>query len=92
MSLHIRRPFKRPLALTGAALIIHIGSAIAADATRGTQQHVRDFPAGANTAHSPAQSVLREGSVRSPTAAGHEFIRLVLLGTAVSRATERGVR
>jgi hypothetical protein len=88
MSLHIRRPFKRPLALTGAALIIHIGSAIAADATRDTQQQVREFPAGANTAHSPAQSVLREGSVRSPTAAGHEFNRLVLLGLSLGPQKE----
>ena len=87
MSLHIHKLFKSPLALAASALFIHIGSAIAADATGDTQQQVRDFLTGANTAHSSAQSVLREGAVTSPTADGQEFIRQVLLGTAGSRVT-----
>ena len=87
MSLHIHKLFKSSLALAGAALFIHIGSAIAADATGDTQQQVRDFLTGANTAHSAAQSVSREGAVTSRTADGQEFIRQVLLGTAGSRVT-----
>ena len=33
MSLHIAKLFKNPLALAGAALVIHIGAAMAADST-----------------------------------------------------------
>lgn len=87
MSLHIHKLFKSSLALAGAALVIHIGSAIAADATGDTQQQARDFLTGANTSHSSAQSVLREGAVTSPTADGQELIRQVLLGTPGSRVT-----
>jgi hypothetical protein len=87
MSLHIHKLFKNPLALAGGALFIHIGSAIAADATGDTQQQVRDFLTGANTAHSSARSVSSEGAVASPTADGQELIRQVLLGTAGSRVT-----
>jgi len=87
MSLHTHKLFKSPLALAAGALFIHIGSAIAADATVDTQQQVRDFLSGANTAHSSAQSVLREGAMTSPTADAQELIRQVLLGTAGSRVT-----
>ena len=87
MSFHIHKLFKNPLALAAGALFIHIGSAIAADVAGDTQQQVRNFLTGASTAHSSAQSVLRDGAVTSPTADGQELIRQVLLGTAGSRIT-----
>ena len=86
MSLQIHKLFKRPLALAGAALFVHIGAAIAADATGDTQQQVRDFLTGANVAHSSAQSVSRAGTA-GQTADAQEFVRQWLLGTAGSRVT-----
>ena len=38
MSLHIAKLFSRPLALASAALVIHIGTAPAADSTSGDAQ------------------------------------------------------
>ena len=46
MSLHIAKLFKSPLALAGAALVIHIGAATAADSTGDTQQQMRELLTG----------------------------------------------
>ena len=85
MSLRINKLFKSPVALASAALVIHIGSAIAADTTGDTQQQVRNFLTGATTAHSALQSVSRDGAVTSRIVDQQEFVKQVLLGTAGSR-------
>src|SRR2546430_9935540 len=46
MSLHIAKFFKNPLALAGAALVIHIGAATAADSTGDVQQQARELLTG----------------------------------------------
>ena len=54
MSLHIAKLFKNPLALAGAALVIHIGAATAADSTGDTQQQMRDCSLGQYRSLGPA--------------------------------------
>ena len=39
MSLHLVKSFSRPLSLISAALLLHIGGAMAADAAGDVQQH-----------------------------------------------------
>ena len=85
MSLHIAKLFKNPLALAGAALVIHIGAATAADSTGDAQQQARELLTGTTTAHSAPQSAPRDGKVTRPTADAQELARQVLLGTTGSR-------
>src|SRR2546429_7404701 len=85
MSLHIAKFFKNPLALAGAALVIHIGAATAADSTGDAQQQARELLTGTTTAHSAPQSAPRDGKVTRPTADAQELARQVLLGTTGSR-------
>src|SRR2546421_12148350 len=84
MSLHIAKLFKNPLALAGAALVIHIGAATAADSTGDAQQQARELLTGTTTAHSAPQSAPRDGKVTRPTADAQELARQVLLGTTGS--------
>src|SRR5437762_4893231 len=81
MSLHIAKFFKNPLALAGAALVIHIGAATAADSTGDVQQQARELLTGITTAHSAPQSPPRDGKVTSRTADAQESARQLLLGT-----------
>jgi hypothetical protein len=85
MSLHIAKFFKNPLALAGAALVIHIGAATAADSTGDVQQQARELLTGITTAHSAPQSPPRDGKVTSRTADAQESARQLLLGTTGSR-------
>ena len=81
MTLHIAKLFKNPLALAGAALVIHIGAAAAGDA----QQQARDLLTGTIAAHSAPQSPPREGKASKQTGDAQESARALLLGTAGSR-------
>jgi hypothetical protein len=85
MSLHITKLFKNPLALAGAALVMHIGAATAADSTGDAQQQARELLTGTTTAHSAPQSPPRDGKVTSRTADAQESARQLLLGTTGSR-------
>src|SRR5256714_6111897 len=85
MSLHIAKFFKNPLALAGAALVIHIGAATAADSTGDAQQQARELLTGTTTGHSAPQSAPRDGKVTRPTADAQESARQLLLGTSGSR-------
>jgi len=82
MSLQTAKLFKNPLALAGAALVIHIGAATAGD----VQQQARDLLTGPIAAHSAPQSPPREGKVSRQTADAQESARALLLGTTGSRA------
>ena len=84
MSLHITKLFKNPLALAGAALVMHIGAATAADSTGDAQQQARELLTGTTTAHSARQSAPRDGKVTKPTADAQESARQLLLGTTGS--------
>ena len=77
MSLHTAKLFKNPLALVGAALVIHIGAATAGD----VQQQARELLTGTIATHSAPQSPPREGKVSRQTADAQESARALLLGT-----------
>lgn len=81
MALHIAKLFKSPVALAGAALVIHIGAATAGDA----QQQARDLLKGTTVAHSAPQSRPPVGKVSRQTGDAQEAARALLLGTAGSR-------
>jgi hypothetical protein len=85
MSLHTANLFKNPLALAGAALVIHIGAAMAADSSGDAQQQARELLTGTTTAHSAAQPPSRDDKVTRPTADAQELARQLLLGRTGSR-------
>jgi hypothetical protein len=85
MSLHIAKFFSRPLALTSAALVLHMGAAVAADSTGDIQQQVRELLTGTPTAHFAPQSVPHDGKVTTPAADSQEFVKQLLLGATASR-------
>lgn len=84
MSLHISRLFKATLAITAAALVIHVGTASAADFTADTQQQIKNLLTGTSTAHSALQFGPREGKVSIATVDAQESVKQLLLGTGVS--------
>jgi len=85
MPLHIAKLRSRPLALAVAALVIHVGTAAAADATGDTQQQMKELLTGTTTpAHSTPQSGPRDGKVTIPTADAQESVKQLLLGTSGS--------
>ena len=85
MSLHVAKPFGRPLFLASAALVFHIGAATAADSTADMQQQIQGVLAGASTAHSAPQSGPRDANLTTKSADAQEFVKQVLLGTTGSR-------
>ena len=87
MSLHIAKLFKNPLALAGAALIIHISSAAAADAASDAQQQARELLTGTHATHSDSQPRPRDVTATSPALDAQELARELLLGTTGSRVT-----
>ena len=85
MPLHIAKLRSRPLALAAAALVIHVGTAAAADSTGDTQQQMKELLTGTTTpAHSTPQSGPRDGKVTIPTADAQESVKQLLLGTSGS--------
>ncbi len=87
MSLHVAKLSKNPLVLASAALVMHIGGALAGDSIVDIQQQTKEFLVGTPTAHSPPQSATRTQEVASPTADAQEFVKQLLLGTTASRVT-----
>ena len=88
MSLHIAKLFTRPRALASAALIIHMGAAVAADSTGDIQRQLKEMLAGNPTAHSVPRSAPTAAMTASPGADAHESARQFqfLLGTAIKHA------
>ena len=84
MSLHIVKSFRRPLSLISAALLIHIGGAVAADAAGDTQQQMRELLAGKIAPHSAQSSEGRDARTVRPTADAQELARRLLLGVSDS--------
>lgn len=93
MSLHVVKSFSRPLTLVSAALLIHIGSAVAADPAGDVQQQMRELLAGRMT-QSAQPSERRDDRTVRPTADVQELARRVLLGVTDSRVqgTQRMTR
>ena len=88
MSLRVVKSFSRPLPLISAALLIHIGGAVAADAAADVQQQMRELLAGKIATHSAQPSEGREDRTVRPTADAQELARRVLLGASDSRVQD----
>jgi hypothetical protein len=83
MSLHIVKFLSRPLALISAALLIHVGGAVAADSAGDAQQQARELLAGRIATQSAPSERRAEGAARS-TADAQELARRLLLGVTDS--------
>jgi hypothetical protein len=83
MSLHIARFLSPPLALISAALLIHVGGAVAADSAGDAQQQARELLAGRIATQSAQTERRAEGGVRS-TGDAQERARRLLLGVTDS--------
>ena len=92
MSLHIAKLFNRPLTLVSAALIVHIGTAAAANSTGDIQQQMREILAGTPTAHPVPQSAPAAVMRTRPSADSHDSARQLqfLLGTAIKHPEATG--
>jgi hypothetical protein len=86
MSKPIAKLFKNPLALAGAALVLHIGAASAADPNFDAQQQARELLTGTASAHVAPRSAPRDRKETGPTADAQEMARQLLLGASVARA------
>src|ERR1700704_2499884 len=83
MPLHIAKFLSPPLALISAALLIHVGGAVAADSAGDAQQQARELLAGRIATQSAPSERRAEGAVR-PTGDAQERARRLLLGVADS--------
>jgi len=86
MSLHIVKSFNRPLTLISAALLFHIGGAVAADSTGGIQQQMSGLLAGEIATRATQLSEQRNDGTVRPTADVQELARRLLSGVIDSRA------
>jgi hypothetical protein len=87
MSLHIVKFLSRPLSVISAALLIHVGGALAADSAGDAQQQARELLAGRSATQSTLPSERRADRAARPTADAQELARRVLLGV-----TDAGVQ
>src|SRR6185312_16356946 len=85
MSRHIVKLFKAPLVLASAALVVHIGTASAADSKGDIQQQVRQMLSGTPTTHFVPQSAPSDSRASTPAVDSQEFVKQLLLGTAAYR-------
>jgi len=83
MSVHIVKFFNRPLPIISAALLIHVGGAVAADSAGDAQQQARELLAGRIATQSAPSERRAEGAVR-PTGDAQEQARRLLLGVTDS--------
>src|SRR5437588_8948400 len=86
MSLHLVKSFSRPLSLISAALLLHSGGAVAADAAGDVQQHMREVLAGRAVIRSVPPSEPRDDSAGRPATDAQELAKRLLL-----RSEERRV-
>src|SRR5437588_4880472 len=85
MSLHLVKSLSRPLSLISAALLLHIGGAVAADAAGDVQQHMREVLAGGAVIRSVPPSEPRDDTAGRPAADAQELAKRLLLGVTDSR-------
>ena len=88
MSYQIAKLFKAPLVLASAALVIHIGTASAADSKGDIQQQVRDMLSGTPAAHFVSQSGQSDSKATTPAIDSQEFVKQLLLGATASRVRD----
>jgi hypothetical protein len=84
MSLHIVKFLSRPLSVISAAVLIHVGSAVATDSAGDVHQQARELLAGRITTQSAPPSERRAERAVRPTADAQELARRVLLGVGDS--------
>lgn len=92
MSLQIVKSFSRPWPLISAALLIHIGGALAADAAGDVQQQMRDVLAGGIATQPAPTSARGHDTAVRPTGDVQELARRLLQGVPGSpvKSTEVG--
>src|SRR3981189_55497 len=78
MALHIVKFFSRPLSIISAALLIHVGGAVAADSAGDAQQQARELLAGRIATQSAQTEDRAEGAGRPPGEAQDRARRLLL--------------
>jgi hypothetical protein len=88
MSHHIAKLFGSPLVLASAALVIHIGTASAADSKADIQQQVREMLSGTPTTHFVPQSGQSDSKATTPAVDSQEFVKQLLLGATASRVRD----
>lgn len=85
MSLHSVKSFSHPLSLIAAALLLHIGGAVAADATGDVQQQMRAVLAGRIAIQSAPSREQHDDSTKRGTANAQDLAMQLLLGVTDSR-------
>jgi len=88
MSHHIAKLFKAPRVLASVALVIHLGTASAADSTGDIQQQVRDLLSGTPATHFVPQSGQSDSKTTTPAVDSQEFVKQLLLGATVLRVRD----
>lgn len=85
MSIRILKSFSRSSPLIAAALLIHIGTAMAADPAGDVQQQMRELLAGKSATRSALISEGHDGGTPGPGADAQELARRLVLGVTDSR-------
>jgi hypothetical protein len=85
MSTHVLRSLSRPWSLIAAALVIHVGGALAAQPTRDAQQQARETLAGRTATHPAPITQLRAAGAARPRADTQELARQLVLGRSDAR-------
>jgi hypothetical protein len=85
MPRYIAKLFNAPLILTAAALVLHIGTATAADSTSDIQAQMRELLTGTQTTHFVPQSGPHAAQATPPAVDSQQFARQLLLGTSAYR-------
>jgi hypothetical protein len=85
MSIHIRNSFTRSSSLIAAALLIRIGTAMAADPAGDVQQQMRELLAGGSATRSALSSEGHDGGTPRHGADAQELARRLVLGVTDSR-------
>ena len=88
MSRHIAKLFGSPLVLAAAALVIHIGTAAAADSKGDIQQQVRELLSGTSTTHFVPRSGQSDSKATTPAVDSQESVKQLLLGATASRVRD----
>jgi hypothetical protein len=84
MSIYIRKSFTRSSSLIAAALLIRIGTAMAADPAGDVQQLMRELLAGKSATQSALTSEGHDGGTPRPGADAQELARRLVLGVTDS--------
>lgn len=88
MSYQIAKLVRAPLVLASAALVLHIGTASAADSQGNIQQQVREMLSGTSTTHFVPQSGQTNKKATTPTVDSQEFVKQLLLGATAARVRD----